>query len=373
MPPRQRFLALDVFRGLTICFMIIVNHPGDEGSTFPWLLHAEWHGFTPTDLVFPSFLFAVGNALSFVMPGWENKTNQQVFTLVTKRAAVIFLLGFLMYWYPFFTYEGGHLAVSPFDHTRIMGVLQRIALCYWAAALMIYFLNTRSVFFISIFFLLFYWAVLYWFGDAGDPLSMTGNAGYYLDKWLMGEAHMYDGEGVPFDPEGWLSTLPSIVNVVIGYYAGAYLQKQGRNYQAVTHLLLMGVLLLFITYCWNTGMPINKKLWTGPFVTLTTGTDLILLAALVYRIDISDEQFGNWFFEVAGKNPLAIYLFSDLFATTLSSIPMKEGISLYQWIYINLFSFLGPYYGSFAFALAFMLLCWGLGYWMDRKKIYLRV
>jgi predicted acyltransferase len=198
MPPRQRFLALDVFRGLTICFMIIVNHPGDEGATFPWLLHAEWHGFTPTDLVFPSFLFAVGNALSFVMPGWENKTNQQVFSLVTKRAAVIFLLGFLMYWYPFFTYEGGHLAVSPFDHTRIMGVLQRIALCYWAAALMIYFLNTRSVFFISIFFLLFYWAVLYWFGDAGDPLSMTGNAGYYLDKWLMGEAHMYDGEGVPF-------------------------------------------------------------------------------------------------------------------------------------------------------------------------------
>jgi len=373
MPPRQRFLALDVFRGMTICFMIIVNHPGDEGSTFPWLLHAQWHGFTPTDLVFPSFLFAVGNALSFVMPGWDNKTAQQVFTLVTKRAAVIFLLGFLMYWYPFFIYENGHLAVSPFDHTRIMGVLQRIALCYWAGALMIYFLNTRSVFFISIFLLLFYWACLYWFGDAGDPLSMTGNAGYYLDKWLMGEAHMYDGEGVPFDPEGWLSTLPSIVNVVIGYYAGAYLQKQGRNYQALTHLLFMGALLLFLTYCLSSWMPINKKIWTVPFVTLTTGIDLILLAALVYRIDIQNEQSGNWFFEVAGKNPLAIYLFSDLFATTLSIITVKGGISLYEWIYLNLFSFWGPYYGSLAFALAFMLLCWGLGYWMDKKKIYLRV
>lgn len=373
MPARPRFLALDVFRGLTICFMIIVNHPGDEGATFSWLLHAEWHGFTPTDLVFPSFLFAVGNAMSFVMPGWEQKSNQQVITLISKRAAVIFLLGFLMYWYPFLTLENGHLAVSPFDHTRILGVLQRIALCYWAAAMMIYFLNTRSVFFISTFFLLFYWAALYWFGDPADPLSMTGNAGYYLDKWLMGEAHMYQGEGVAFDPEGWLSTLPSIVNVVIGYYAGAYLQKQGRNYQAITHLLLAGALLLFITYCWSSWLPINKKLWTAPFVSLTTGLDLFLIALLVYRIDIRDEQSGNWFFEVAGKNPLAIYLFSDLFATTLSFIPARPGLSVYEWVYINVFSFLGPYYGSLAFAITFMLICWSLGYWMDKKKIYLRV
>ena len=373
MQTPQRFLALDVFRGLTICFMIIVNTPGDGGATFSLLLHAEWNGFTPTDLVFPSFLFAVGNALSFVMPKWQSKTNQEVFLLVTKRAAIIFLLGFLMYWFPFLTYDQGHLVVAPFDHTRIMGVLQRIALCYWATALMVQFLNTRSVIFISSFFLLFYWSALYLFGSETDPLGMTSNAGYYLDKWLMGEAHMYHGEGVAFDPEGWLSTLPAIVNVVIGYYAGAYLQKQGKNYQALTHLLLAGVLLLFLAYCWNFWLPFNKKLWTGSFVMLTTGLDLVIISIIIYWIDMRQELTGARFFEIAGKNPLAIYLFSELFAVVLHIIPVKPGLDLFQWIYINLFSFLGPYFGSLAFALAFMLLCWSLGYWMNKKKIYLRV
>ncbi len=373
MNTAPRFLALDVFRGLTICFMIIVNTPGDYDATFSLLLHAEWHGFTPTDLVFPSFLFAVGNALSFVMPKWQQKSNGEVFKLVTKRAAIIFLLGFLMYWFPFFTYQNGHLIISPFDHTRIMGVLQRIALCYWATALMVQFLNTRSVAFICSFFLLFYWAALYWFGSLTDPLGITSNAGYYLDKWLMGEAHMYQGEGVAFDPEGWLSTLPAIVNVVIGYYAGAYLQKQGRNYQALSHLLLAGFFLLFLAYCWNFWLPINKKLWTGSFVMLTTGLDLVILSAIIYWIDMRQELTGARFFEIAGKNPLAIYLFSEIFAVILHIIQAKPGLSLFQWLYINLFSFLGPYFGSLAFALSFMLVCWSLGYWMDKKKIYLRV
>ena len=374
MSTNNRFLALDVFRGLTICFMIIVNTPGDGDATFAALLHAEWHGFTPTDLVFPSFLFAVGNALSFVMPRWQQKSNGEVLRIVSKRAAIIFLLGFLMYWFPFFTTDStGHWMISPFNHTRIMGVLQRIALCYWATAMMVHFFNTRSVLFISGFFLLFYWAALSWFGSTSDPFGITSNAGYYLDKWLMGEAHMYQGEGFPFDPEGWLSTLPAIVNVVIGYYAGVYLQKQGRTYQALTHLLLAGFVLLLIAYCWNFWLPINKKLWTSSFVMLTTGLDLVIISAIIYWIDMRKQTSGAAFFETAGKNPLAIYLFSELFAVTLHKIPIHSGLSLFQWIYINLFSFLGPYFGSLAFAIAFMLVCWSLGYWMDKKKLYLRV
>lgn len=136
----QRFLALDVFRGLTICFMIIVNTSGNYETTFPALLHANWHGFTPTDLVFPSFLFAVGNAMSFVMPKWADKSTGYVVGKILKRTALIFILGFLMYWFPFFMYnDAGHLTLSPFSQTRIFGVLQRIALAYGAASLMLYF------------------------------------------------------------------------------------------------------------------------------------------------------------------------------------------------------------------------------------------
>ena len=212
-----RFTALDVFRGMTICFMIIVNTPGNSETTFASLLHAKWHGFTPTDLVFPSFLFAVGNAMAFVMPGWENKPSRWVMQKIWKRTAIIFLLGFLMYWFPFFKWDGNSLAASPLSETRIFGVLQRIALCYGAAATMIWFLKPRATYALSILFLFLYWILLYTLGNAADPLSLEGNAVLWLDKCLIGESHMYHGDGLAFDPEGLLSTLPAITNVTAGF------------------------------------------------------------------------------------------------------------------------------------------------------------
>ena len=141
----KRFEALDIFRGMTICLMIIVNTPGDGASTFSLLLHADWHGFTPTDLVFPSFLFAVGNALAFVMPKWQDWEFKDVFLKLLKRSAVIFLLGFIMYWFPFFRQDAsGAWSFIPFSDTRILGVLQRIAICYFAGALMIHFFSTKT-------------------------------------------------------------------------------------------------------------------------------------------------------------------------------------------------------------------------------------
>ncbi len=370
----QRFTALDVFRGLTVCLMIIVNTPGDGATTFAPLIHANWHGFTPTDLVFPSFLFAVGNAMSFVMRKWENMPQQQVLMKIFKRTFIIFLLGFLMYWFPFIKWdENWGIAMIPFRDTRVFGVLQRIALCYGIASLMIYFLKLRMSVIISIGLLFLYWIILYVFGNTAAPLAMETNAGTYLDKWLLGGNHLYHGEGVPFDPEGLLSTMTAIVNVVAGYVAGWYIQKKGNSYEGLTKLLLSGAALLFVAYCWNLVFPVNKKLWTSSYVVLTVGMDCIIIAAIIYVINFKNQTRWTYFFEVFGKNPLFIYLLSELGVTLLYFLRLGNNTSIYQWFYENIFSHAGNYTGSLLFAICYMLSCWFVGYILDKRKIYIRV
>src|SRR5947207_2241752 len=169
MTSSQRFLGLDVLRGLTICFMIIVNTPGNGATTYPPLLHAAWNGFTPTDLVFPTFMFVVGNAMSFSMKKWESLSDGTVIGKIFKRALLIFLLGFLMYWFPFVHWNAEHhLEFNSLSHTRIMGVLQRIALGYFFAALMIRFLSPVRVGQLSWYFLIIYWVILLLLGDMND-------------------------------------------------------------------------------------------------------------------------------------------------------------------------------------------------------------
>ena len=370
----QRFTALDVFRGMTIIFMIIVNTPGHGATTYAPLLHAHWNGFTPTDLVFPSFLFAVGNAMSFVMRKWERMTEKQVLTKIFKRTFIIFLLGYLMYWFPFVQVtESGSLGLSPISHTRILGVLQRIALCYFAASLMVYYLKPRLIWIISAVLLLGYWALLYIFGDAGQELTLTGNAVLKFDSWLMGDNHLYHGEGIAFDPEGWLSTLPAIVNVIAGYFAGVWIQKKGNSYESIAKLLLAGFVLSFVAYLWNLSFPVNKKLWTSSFVLLTVGLDLMLIAALIYVIEFYKKHQWTNFFEIVGKNPLFIYLLSELVVILLYTFHTEDGTSWYAWIYQNIFAHAGAYFGSFLFAISFALFCWSVGWWLDKRKIYIRV
>lgn len=370
----QRFTALDVFRGMTVCFMIIVNTPGNGATTFSPLLHAHWNGFTPTDLVFPSFLFAVGNAISFVMPKWINLTQSQVLLKILKRTAIIFLLGFLMYWFPFMKRDiAGNFLSFPFSDTRVFGVLQRIALCYGIASLIVYYCKPKTAVIISIAFLIAYWIIIYAFGDAADPLAMQTNAGSQLDMWLLGEKHLYHGEGVAFDPEGLLSTMPAVANVIGGYIAGKFIQQKGNTYEGLTKLLLAGAGLLFLAYCINLNFPVNKKLWTSSFVLLTVGLDCIILSALIYIISFKQKTGFTYFFEVMGRNPLFIYLLSELGATLLYFFRADAKTSLYQWGYKNIFQWTGDYLGSFLFALSFMLLCWLVGYMLDKKKIYIRV
>lgn len=367
---QQRFLALDVFRGLTVCFMIIVNTSGDGATTWAPLKHADWNGFTPTDLVFPSFLFAVGNAMSFAMKKWDSLSQTKVLLKIFKRTAIIFLLGYLMYWFPFFRIGDNHnIFLSPISQTRIMGVLQRIALCYGIAAVLIYYLKPKTSLIISAALLLLYWFLVTTFGD----LTIQGNAGLRLDKWLMGENHLYHGEGIPFDPEGWLSTIPAIFNVVAGFMVGRFVQQKGKTYEGLSKLLLAGFVLVAVGFFWNYIFPVNKKLWTSSFALLTVGLDCMILSLIIYYTDFLNKRFGTWFFEVPGKNPLIIYLISELLIVVLWMLPTGGDTSVPSWAYENIFVHAGAYFGSFLFAIAYMLICWSVGYVMDKNKIYIRV
>lgn len=362
---KNRYLSLDVFRGLDVALMIIVNSPGNGSTTFSPLLHAEWNGFTLTDLVFPTFLFVVGNAMSFSMKKYENMGTPAFFKKVLKRTAIIFLLGFLMYWYPFF--DDGQL--KSFSETRVFGVLQRIALCYMFASIILYFVKTKTAIWLSLAFLVGYHLILIGFGD----LTLTGNAVLKLDEWLIGPNHMYHGEGIAFDPEGLLSTLPAIVNVIIGYLAGRFIQNNGQNYETVAKLMMFGFALIFAGLAWDLVLPINKKLWTSSFVLLTCGIDLMAIAILIYVLDMKKAKSWSYFFEVFGKNTLFIYLLSELFIITLFAIDIN-GESLYRWIADNIFiSWSGGHMGSLLFALWVMLTCWAVGYFMDKKGIYVKV
>ncbi|MDP4201245.1 MAG: DUF5009 domain-containing protein [Bacteroidota bacterium] len=369
----QRFTALDIFRGMTVCFMIIVNTPGNGATTYWPLLHANWHGFTPTDLVFPSFLFAVGNALSFAMKKWDKMSQGQVVYSILKRTFLIFLAGYLMYWFPFFTFDAqSHLALSPISHTRIMGVLQRIALCYGIVALLVYFFDKKITIRIGVALLFVYWALLYFFGVQGAEYTKTGNAVLRLDSVLLGTSHLYTGEGFPFDPEGLLSTLSSIFNVVAGFVVGSFLQKKGISFEAIAKILLAACGLLFLAYCWNDILPVNKKLWTSSYALLTVGLDCVLLSFVIFIVDFVKFTRGSYFFQVFGRNPLFIYLLAELGVTVMFLIPVGSE-PFYGWLYNHIFIHAGAYFGSFLFAIWWMLTCWLVGLLLDKKKIYIKL
>jgi predicted acyltransferase len=374
MTTTQRFLSLDVFRGLTVAGMILVNNPGSWAYVYTPLEHAHWHGCTPTDLVFPFFLFAVGNAMSFAMKKYEGQGHSAVIRKILKRTLLIFLIGLLLNWFPFFKWnEEGQLVFKSLSQLRILGVLPRIALCYGLAGLIIHFLGERRAFVIAGCLLLVYWWLVLAFGQ-GDPYSLEGYAGLRLDKWLLGAPHLYKGEGVPFDPEGILSTLPATCNVIFGYLAGSYIQQKGKDYPMLCGLLITGCLLLFAALCWNMVFPINKKIWTSSYVLYTVGIALLLLSVLIYAIEFRGWKQPASFFEVFGKNPLFIYVMSGVLVKLYLLVRTGPHQNLYGWLYENVFRPIGGNYpGSLLFALFHVCLFWLLGWWMDRKKIYIRV
>lgn len=371
---QERYLALDVLRGLTIALMIVVNTPGDWSNVFSPLLHADWHGFTITDLVFPTFLFVVGNAMSFSMKKMEKMGQAAFLKKVFKRAALIFLIGWGLNAFPFYeTNETGGVSMIDWSAVRLLGVLQRIALCYLIASLVLYYLGKRGAIIFSILSLLGYWAVLYFFGNPEDPYSLEGNAALKLDLWLIGAKNLYTGEGIPFDPEGILSTWPSVVNVIAGFLAGVFIQQIGNNKRTVKALLIAGLIAVCFSLNWDLAFPINKKIWTSSYVLVTVGLDLIVLGFLVLIIEV--QKINKWTYplEVFGRNPLILYIFAWLVIDIMYTIPVGEN-SLKGAIYSGLFtSWLGPKTASFLFAIAYMSLIWCIGYVMDKRKIYIKV
>lgn len=398
----NRYYSLDVFRGATVCLMILVNNPGSWGHIYAPLEHAPWHGLTPTDLVFPFFLFAVGNAMAFVMPKLQQAGESTFWIKVIKRTVLIFLIGLFLNWWPFVKWSEGSLVFRPWAYlddkgnpqgVRIFGVLQRIALCYFFASVIIYYLKPRKAFYVGLLLLLVYW-LLCFAGNPADPYSLKGWFGTDIDEQILGVAHMYKGEGLPFDPEGLMSTLPAIVQVIFGYLVGDYIQKKGKAptpeqsfefektvgptgmYPMLTGLFVSAVAMLVTGFCWDMVFPINKKIWTSSYVVYTTGLATLTIATMIYLIEI--RNIRGWlarFFAVFGKNALFVFALSAFLPKGLALIRLGDGVNPWNWLYKKLLIKIPgvPENGSLAYALCVITFMWMICWWMDKKKIYIKV
>jgi predicted acyltransferase len=387
---RARLRSLDVFRGATVALMILVNNPGSWSALYPPLAHAPWHGCTPTDLVFPFFLFAVGNALALVMPGLRTAGAAVFWPRVLKRTAWILALGLLLNAAPFVRWSAeGELVLRSWETLRLMGVLQRIALCFGAAAALVWWLEGRGgVLWAAAALLLGYWAACLALGAPGDPYSLQGWFGTAVDRALLGTSHLYRGEGVPFDPEGLASTAPAIAQVLLGWWAGRLMAGRRLDERQVARLMRWGAALLALGWIWQLGFPLNKKIWTSSYVLHTTGAAMLALGLCVQLVDIRARPRELWgwarFFEVFGRNPLFIFVLSGLVPRVLGLLRWSAGTAadgsplwtsplpaLFQSVFAGIGS--DPRLGSFLFATANLGFYAALAFWMDARRWYLRV
>ncbi len=370
MNSSQRYLALDVLRGITIAFMITVNNPGSWEYIFSPLEHSKWHGCTPTDLVYPFFLFVVGVSMFFSFSKYNNSLNKESLLKIGKRTLLIFAIGLFLNAFP--------QALTDFSKLRIMGVLQRIAIAYGFAALIALAVPRKWLPLAGVSILLLYWGILSWFG-VGDPYSLSGNAVIPLDKAILGESHMYKGFGIPFEPEGLLSTVPAIVTVIIGYLTGGLI-KQTEAVKVPQKLVIFGIAGVLVGYLWGLQFPINKPLWTSSYVIYAAGWALLSLALLIWMIDIKGWSRWTSFFVVFGMNPLAIFAFSGLYVKSilrLVHIPQPDGsvANGYTWIFQHIFSPLctDQKIASLLFALGHIVFFWLVGWVLYKKKIFIKV
>jgi len=381
----QRYYSLDVFRGATVALMILVNNPGSWGHIFGPLKHAPWHGATPTDLVFPFFLFAVGNAMAFVMPRFEQAGQGIFWKKVIKRTLLIFAIGLFLNWSPFIKWDGESLVGKPWENVRILGVLQRIALCYFFASVIVFYAKARGSFVISGILLLVYWLICLLLGAPGDPYSLQGWFGTQIDINLLGVTHIYKGEGVPFDPEGLPSTLAAIVQVIFGFLVGQYIQQKGKSFDMLSNLFVAGLVLVFTGYCWDLVFPINKKIWTSSYTLYTSGLAILVLGTLIFLIEFKEKK-GAWsrFFDVFGKNPLFIFVLSGFLPRMLALFRWEDHISpegkpvytsAFPWFYEHICKNISAdlRVGSLLYALCMIAMYWSIVYLLDKKKIYIKV
>jgi predicted acyltransferase len=378
-PGGERLLSLDVFRGITIAAMVLVNNPGTWSAVYWPLEHAEWHGWTPTDLVFPFFLFIVGVSITLALGRRRTvgDTRGALALRAVRRSAVIFALGLMLNIVVMLGYGQG------FDAVRIMGVLQRIALCYLAAALLFLWSGWRTQAGVAVALLLGYWALLTLvpvpgFG-AGD-LDKVGSLTAWLDRLVL-DRHIWGGSKV-YDPEGLLSTLPSIATTLAGVLAGHWLRSGPASIWSLKRKALglaqVGLVATVAGLVWGAWFPINKSLWTSSYALFTAGAAALVLAACLWLVDVAGYQRWATPFVVFGTNALALYFLSTLCAVLLGiiRIPQPGGVSLavQAVLYRRLFApWTSPINGSLAWAIAYLLIWLGAMWLLYRRRIFIRV
>lgn len=407
-----RLMSLDIFRGMTIAFMIIVNTPGSWSHVYAPLRHASWHGCTPTDLVFPSFLFIAGVAMWYSLRKYDFEFSGPSAVRLVRRVLLIFAAGLFLNIFPQFTRD--------YSTLRIMGVLQRIALAWGLGALIVLLVKRRYIWVVTAILLLGYWALMYFLGG-DDPYSLADNLARRVDIAVLGENHLYKGFGMPFDPEGLLSTLPATATVLIGFMTGGLVSTRGSSWKTVGWLTVIGALLIGAGFLWGKLFPVNKPLWTSSYVLYAGGIGMVILALLMAIIDIFKIQGWKtigiimaagavlavagfiWkmasavsydsmfiltvgllviafalllkmnFFLPFGLNPMTTYLLAGIWTSTMLAVKIGE-VSLYDWIFTHICSplFEEPLNASLLFAIVQVVIIWAFGYILYRKKIIVK-
>jgi predicted acyltransferase len=368
MKSSQRLLALDVLRGITIAGMILVNNPGNWEYVYAPLRHAKWNGLTPTDLVFPFFMFIMGISTYISLRKYQFEFSTAAILKIVRRTVVIFAIGIGIAWFSILCRTG---ELFPFDHIRILGVMQRLALCYGATAIIALTVKHRHIPVIILSLLTGYLIILLTGnGFAYDDTSILSR----VDRAILGVQHMYKDNGI--DPEGLLSTLPAIAHVLIGFCVGKLLMEVKDIHEKIERLFLIGAILTFAGLLLSYGCPLNKKIWSPTFVLTTCGLASTLLALLIWIIDVKGYKSGNRVFESFGVNPLFIYVTAGIIGILLGSIriPYAEAsISLHGYLYQVIRPLAGETFGSLVYSLLFVALNWGIGHILYKKKIYIKI
>jgi predicted acyltransferase len=366
--PARRLESLDAFRGLTIAGMILVNNPGSWQAVYPPLRHAAWHGWTPTDLVFPSFLFIAGVSIPLALGRRVERGDRPgaLLAKVATRSLVIFALGLALN-------AGWGRGI---DTIRIPGVLQRIAVCYFAASLLFLTTAPRVQALACAGLLLGYWVVMAWVpapGHAAGDLSREGNLPAYVDRALM-PGHLYKAD---YDPEGVLSTFPAIATTLIGVLAGHRLRSPRTQAEKAAGLLIAGTVAVLAGWAWDALFPINKALWTSSFVVFTAGIALQWFGVFTWLIEVQGRRRWATPFVIFGRNAIAAYVLSGLGARLLGALtvarPDGARVSVHQYLYDTLGRFATPVQASLIHAVAYVLVWLAVMSLLSWRKIYIRV
>ena len=393
-PKRERLVSLDVFRGITIASMLLVNNPGTWGAIYPPLEHAPWNGWTPTDLIFPFFVFIVGvtTHLSITARRERGDTDAMLVKQIIKRGAIIFLLGFLMSWFPFYqwgTVEGiQHPTILEriifrVDHVRILGVLQRIGLVYIAAGLLSLKTTLKQQVVIVAALLYGYWFAMTLIPIPGKSLGalMLDNPSEtlaaHLDRAILGLNHIWSGS-VTYDPEGPFSTIPAIGTAMLGIFAGKWIGRPRPLIERIAGLFAIGCIGMVVGMMWNWAFPINKNLWTSSYVIFTAGMACVTLATIMWIVDWLNIKGWTKPFVIYGMNPIVAFVGSGVLARCIYTLwkvnyegkPTPMETVIYKTVFEPWFE---PKNASLAMAIVTVLFWFGILAWMYRRKIFLKV